>query len=109
MILGGRAACFPMGMKLLKRYRDKLDRNTFTERDWLEDAVDIDVRGLRDSHKPYWSELTLFRDRYYWKQEITKEDTHWYRFQEAVKEHQEAGVRLLSPIFEQMGVDINSA
>ena len=93
----------------LERFREKLNLGTFTERDWLEDAVDIDVRGLRDSHQPYWSELTLFQDRYYWKRGVSKEDTHWYRFQEAVKEHREAGVRLLRPLFEQMGVDINSA
>ena len=93
----------------LERFREKLDPDIFTERNWLKDAVDIDVRGLKDSHHGYLAKLTLFEDRYSWKQEVPKEDTHWYRFQEAVKEHQEAGIRLLSPLFEQMGVDINNA
>jgi hypothetical protein len=93
----------------LDRFRQKLAPDIFTERNWLEDAVDIDVRGLKDSHKPYWSELTLFPDRYYWKRDVTKEDTHWYRFQEAVKEHQEAGIRLLEPVFRGMGVELRQS
>mgnify|MGYP000406165619 CR=1 FL=1 len=93
----------------LERFRQKLDLGTFTERDWLEDAVDIDVRGLQDSHQPYWSELTLFQDRYYWKQGMEKEATHWFRFQEAVKEHQEAGIKLLEPVFRGMGVELRSS
>ena len=93
----------------LQRFRNKLDLGTFTERDWVEDAMDIDVRGLRDSHQGFRAKLTLFPDRYYWKPNVAKEDTHWYRFQEAVKEHQEAGIRLLRPLFQQMGVDIDTA
>ena len=52
--------------------------------------------------------MILFPDRYYWKKDISMEDTHWYRFQKTIKEHQEAGIRLLRPLFEQMGMDINS-
>jgi hypothetical protein len=71
--------------------------------------VDIDVRCLKDSQEGYIAKLTLFPDRYYWKQDVPTEDTHWYRFQEAVKEHQEAGIKLLRPLFEQMWVDIDTA
>jgi len=93
----------------LERFRDKLDPSIFTERDWLEDAVDIDVRGLKDSHEGFRAKLTLFEDRYYWKKDVSKEDTHWYRFQEAIKEHRKAGAKLLEPVFRLMGVDITTA
>ena len=55
------------------------------------------------------AQLTLFEDRYYWKRAISKEDTHWYRFQEAIKEHRKAGAELMEPVFRWMGVDITTA
>ncbi len=35
------------------------------------------------------------------------ESSHWYKFQEAVKEHQENVMETLKPIYEQMGFDKN--
>ena len=71
--------------------------------------MDIEVRGLRDFHQGFRTKLILFPDRCYRKQDVAKEDTHLYRFREAVKERQEARIELLRPLFEQMGVDIDSA
>ena len=69
----------PYGMAALKEYEQ--DR-------WLDDAVNEKVWGLRDR-----SDFTLARwdpltDIYTWKDPEHYRDTHWYRFQEAVKQHQ---------------------
>ena len=69
----------PYGMAALKEYEQ--DR-------WLDEAVNESVWGLRDR-----SDFTLARwdpltDIYTWKDPEHYRDTHWYRFQEAVKQHQ---------------------
>lgn len=42
----------------------------------------------------------LFWKKYYWKKD--KEQTKWFQFQEAVKEHQKVMLNLLKPIFDEM-------
>ena len=69
----------PYGMAPLKEYDP--DR-------WLDEAVNEKVWGLRDR-----SDFTLARwdpltDIYTWKDPEHYRDTHWCRFQEAVKQHQ---------------------
>ena len=55
---------------------------------WFDDAVNEDVRGLRDR-----SDFTLCRwdcwtDVYSWKSGQDYTSSNWYKFQEAVKSHQ---------------------
>jgi hypothetical protein len=69
---------------------------------WFSDAVDTKVRGLPDTILP---SLTIFKDEHTWKG--PKETTRWYRFQEAVKAHQDLCMGLLKEIFDQMGVDLH--
>ena len=76
----------PYGMAALKEYeQDK----------WLDEAVNEKVWGLRDR-----SDFTLARwdpltDIYTWKDPEHYRDTHWYRFQEAVKRHQSDTLAIL--------------
>ncbi len=69
---------------------------------WFTDAVDTEVRGLPDN---ILTHLTIFKDQHTWRR--TKEETDWYRFQEAVKAHQGLCMGLLKDIFDQMGVDLH--
>ena len=53
------------------------------------------------------SMLTILKDKFYWREDVKKEETDWYRFQEAVKEHQKVGMDLVKPIFDKMEVDLH--
>jgi hypothetical protein len=93
----------------LQAFRDKLhigEEDAFDDRAWFDAAVDTETQGLEDSHEGIWSALTLFEDKYFWKEGVDREDTHWYRFQEAVKEHEREGIKLLSPLFRRMGINL---
>lgn len=48
------------------------------------------------------------KDNYFWKNGIKKEDTCWFKFQEAVKDHQATMLPLINNIYKSMGVDIRS-
>ena len=78
----------------------------FDERVWLEDAMQIKVRGFKDSKEGILSTFTLIKDEFFWKDPAQKERTDWYRFQEAVKEHQSYAIALLDPIFKDTGFDL---
>ncbi|RJR18318.1 MAG: hypothetical protein C4582_11755 [Desulfobacteraceae bacterium] len=89
----------------IKKYRDFAPwLPEFDERVWFSDAVDTLVYGLPDSHHDLVP--TIFKDRYFWKEDVVKEETPWYLFQEAVKAHERYAVKLLSPLFLNMGFDL---
>lgn len=63
---------------------------------WLDDALNEEVRGLKD-----WSDSLLARidpltDIYTWKNSATYKQTNWYRFQQAVIDHQNTAWNILS-------------
>ncbi len=94
----------------LEGYRKRLGwLDDFDEQRWFDHAVETDIRGLRDSHDGILSKFAVFKDHYYWRDERNREDTDWFRFQEAVKEHERLSLRLLSPVFAKMGVDLSTA
>lgn len=91
----------------LKSYKKRLSWFTdFDEEQWFDEAIATDVRGLKDNTDGILNGFTLFKDRYYWKEDITPEQTHWYRFQQAVKEQERFGIKLLSNTFKHMGYDL---
>ena len=93
----------------LERYRELAPwLGDFDESDWFNAAIDIKVLGLKDSDSGLLSMFTMLRDKLYWKEGIDKEKTHWYRFQEAVKEHQENAMKGLDILFARMGVDLHA-
>lgn len=92
--------------KRKERFREKIDLDKFDDRDWFEDAIEIDVEGLEDSHEGLKAKATIFEDKYYWKNGVAKEDTNWFKFQQAVKEHEKTGINLLKPRFDKMKMDI---
>jgi hypothetical protein len=64
--------------------------------EWMNEAVRERVRGLRDRSGTLIARLDPFVDVYEWQDRKNYRETHWFRFQEAVKEHQRATWRLLA-------------
>jgi hypothetical protein len=92
----------------INRYRELAPwLGDFDESEWFEDAIDIKVRGLKDAENRVLSMFTMLRDKLYWKEGVDKEKTHWYRFQEAVKEHQAKAMEDLDILFAKMGVNLH--
>lgn len=81
----------------------------YSESVWFGEAIRTHVSGLRDSHDGILSKITLFRDKYYWRDASQKTSTHWYQFQRAVKAHERCALTELAPIFIQMAVNIRVA
>jgi hypothetical protein len=92
----------------IKRYRELAPwLGDFDESEWFKDAIDVEVRGLKDSEKGLLSMFTMLHDKLYWKKGVDIEKTHWYRFQEAVKEHQAKAMQDLDKLFAKMGVNLH--
>ena len=58
---------------------------TYDAYEWFEDAVNEDVRGLRDHSDFFLSRWDPIRDIYSWKDPGSYKTSNWYKFQEAVK------------------------
>lgn len=78
----------------------------YREEDWFDGAIEREVHGLKDSNDGILSKFTIFKDQYWWKGGVRKEETHWFRFQEAVKEHQALALGPGNKRCETMGLDI---
>lgn len=71
------------------------DIKKYNPREWFEQAVrTVKTRGA-SSHRG------RIVKTYRQKQDFT--NSHWYKFQEAVKEHQQLALTILNPIFDQIG------
>jgi hypothetical protein len=100
------------------RYRDdRLQRyrtlapwlGDFDERDWFNAAIDVNVRGFKDTDNGLLSMFTMMRDKLYWKKNTDIKKSHWFRFQEAVKMHQAVAMQDLDILFGKMGIDLHQA
>lgn len=80
----------------------------FDEEIWFDEAIESRVKGMKDDSDGLLASFTVFKDAHWWKPGIDRTTTHWYRFQEAVKEQERLGLKLLKPLFSQMGVDLAS-
>jgi len=72
----------------------KLDE--YDDDKWLDEAINENVRGLRDKSDFMLSRWDPLTDVYNWRNHSNYENTHWYRFQEAVKIHQDETWEILS-------------
>jgi hypothetical protein len=88
----------------IARYRELAQASEYGGRElesydayrWMDDAVDEAVRGLRDRSDTLLARLDPFTDLYRWKDRKNYQQTHWYRFQEAVKAHQNETWQILA-------------
>ena len=74
----------------------------YNEDDWFDKAIEQEVHGLEDSQDGIWAKFTIFKDQYWWKEGVT----HWFKFQEAVKEHQALALGPVNKRCKTMGIDI---
>ena len=87
----------------LARYRELASRpgyggaalTTYDPQQWLDEAVHEDVRGLSDRRSLWPFDFTIFPDIFTWKNPAQYKTSHWYRFQEAIKRHQETSMAIL--------------
>lgn len=93
----------------IKRYKQVLKWQDYDELRWFNQAIRTEVHGAKDSYKGIRSRFTLFKDEYFWREDVEMENTHWYRFQEAVKEQERMALKLLAPTFAKMGIDLDSS
>ncbi len=63
---------------------------------WMDEAIKEHVRGLRDRSDFFLARLDPWPDAYTWKDRAAYRRTPWFRFQEAVKVHQNETWRLLA-------------
>ena len=103
----GNSNCY--SEERINRYREIAPwLGDFDEADWFNDAIEIKVRGLKDSESGLLSMFTMLRDKLYWKDGMDKEKTDWFRFQESVKGHQKFAMGFLEKLFNKMGIDLHS-
>ena len=96
--------------KRVESYKKILDWfPDFDDRKWFDAAIKTKVRGVKDSHEGIKAKFTVFEDEYYWHDELNKEETDWFRFQETVKDHEKFALKLLAPTFKGMGIDLSVA
>ncbi len=64
--------------------------------EWFDAAVNENVRGLRDRSDSMLLRFDPLQDIYTWKDPTNRKSTNWYKFQEAVKAHQDAAWAVLA-------------
>ncbi len=72
---------------------------------WFDNSINTKIRGLPDSNGSIGEKLTIFKDLYSWKT-TPKQQTDWYKFQMAAKNHLKDGLKVLEPAFEYSGFDL---
>jgi len=70
----------------------------YDHEEWFKDSVETDVKGLPD----FWDAITIFPDKHLWKTGYKQK--HWFRFQQAVKKHQEVAENLLLQHYKQIEI-----
>lgn len=79
----------------------------FDERTWIEAAMIKNIHGLEDPGDGILSAFTLFKDEFFWREDVCKEETDWYRFQESIKAHQRLAIERINPLFQKIGIDLH--
>ena len=94
--------------KRMDYYKGKVDGwlLDFSKDEWFGEAIETCPYDELGSHE---GPASHFKDKYYWKRDVDPESTHWYRFQQAVKEHERFALSLLQPRFQKMGVNLKSS
>jgi hypothetical protein len=67
----------------------------YDEYEWFEEAINEKVRFLRDRSDETLTRYDPFTDVYSWKMPRKYKETNWYKFQEAVKNHQDTAWDML--------------
>jgi hypothetical protein len=68
----------------------------YDEDRWMDEAVNEAVLGFRDRSDLFLARLDPMIDSHTWKDRENYKQTHWHRFQEAVKQHQNETWQILA-------------
>lgn len=66
---------------------------------WLDKNTNQKICGFKDARGKFTSWFRIFKDKYYWKENIIRESTDWFKFQEAIKDHQADVLPLINDIY----------
>lgn len=80
----------------------------YNKHSWFVNAIDQEVSGLKDSTNEFLAKLTIFKDHYWWKNKVRKEDTDWFKFQEAIKKHQTQMWKVINDRYKFTNTDVYS-
>lgn len=72
-----------------------VDLKEYDEYSWMDEAVNEDIRGIRDRSKSIFAKFLPVNDVFTWKDEDNYKNTHWYKFQESVKAYQKQSFSIL--------------
>ncbi len=81
---------------------------------WMDQIVNENIKFFRLRSKSEWLRLvkilifnviSFFKNSYSWKDISSYKDTNWFKFQEAVKVHQEETTDVLSPTFGKLELE----
>ena len=106
----------------IKLYRKLLPlsfRGIFDKMRWFNDAIFTEEHGRRDSTNPLVHHFTIMIDKYYWRigeshsgareqfdtipdDALGYKRSHWYLFQESIKDHMRLGDELLGDMFDRV-------
>lgn len=70
--------------------------DTYDDDWWIEQAVDGEVRGIKDWSDGILARIDPLTDIFTWKDRGTYKQTDWFRFQQAVIDHQNTAWDILS-------------
>ena len=89
----------------IKKYLQKMPwLDKYDDKKWFNQAINTKVRGFKDSNNGILKLFNLFKDKYYWQDNINIEESNWFKFQEAVKQHQFEAIKILEPRFLEAGL-----
>jgi hypothetical protein len=102
--IGGRDQSNSYARERIARYLELTEASGYGDRRlpeydvdlWLEGAIKESVRGLRDRGDFTLARWDPLADKYTWKDRQNYKQTPWYRFQEAVKDHQNESWEILA-------------
>lgn len=86
----------------------------YCQDDWMDEAVNENIKGFRIRSRRAIArflksriamKIKPLRDKYSWKDGNEYQNTHWYKFQEAVKSHQKEAFNILKDRLSKMEID----
>ena len=93
----------PKQQKRLQLYYEKTPwLPVYDDSKWFNDCVRREVVCFKDSSNFLLSKFIIFKDKYWWTK--SKENADWFKFQEAIKEHQVVALIPISKIIEHMEI-----
>ena len=89
-------------IKLYQEYMPWLSE--YDKEKWFKQAVKRKARAFKYRHNLFAKIFSIIKDKYFWQENVNIEESSWFKFQEAVKQHQFETIALLQERFEESGL-----